>query len=62
MNARLTLTTLVGLQRLYACIPPSCRSSRNISLTPCSIAIFLPDPVIVDVNLNIHLFRPHPKR
>jgi hypothetical protein len=22
MNARLTLTTLVGLQRLYACIPP----------------------------------------
>ncbi|KAL5585156.1 hypothetical protein FOVSG1_014545 [Fusarium oxysporum f. sp. vasinfectum] len=25
MNARLTLTTLVGLQRLYASIPPSCR-------------------------------------
>lgn len=63
MNARLirlTLTALVGLQRLYArtharippSLPPSCRSSKKTSLShhPYPIAChtqFLPDPVIV---------------
>ncbi|EWG49450.1 hypothetical protein FVEG_16493 [Fusarium verticillioides 7600] len=67
MHARLglTLTALVGLQRLYACIPPPCRSSKKPSLSSHTIHVQLPaihtqflpdpDPVIVDANLNILL-------